>query len=773
MNFKTTLILFVLVVAGVFLWIYSGSEPESATDGPAPQEPLKTEYVFQPRVESHDILTLELHRIEKPALKFAREPHPDNLMELTRWRMIEPVECDAEIGLVNSLATLVEGLQYKRSFKPDRGEATLAQAGLDPPQAEIKLIERSGQEHTLQIGKSVPLSNDTYIRVAGRDEILVTSRYLENDLVRKTDEYRSKNPLNFAAGDVNRVLIEYEAQRFDFVRGVGAEWIINEPIKAHANGEAVKKLIEAASRLRIIEFADDQPESLEKYGLAAPVLSLTLSTEHTQEVRSDVAGPEAEPDQPTFKTVVETQTLLMGTFADLKSMKRYIKRGDSSWVALVSQAGLDKLVPKLSEFRDPKVTRLKADAVTALEITAHGQTAELTKQAGRWQGAGDWAEVESEAIRDLLRAVEDAAAIDFIDQPSDAATYGLDNPRAVLKITADNQVQPVILRIGSYTPSGHNAYAQIEGRETVLVINAARANELAVNPISLRSHAMTSLSPEGIRRVAIKHGERHYVIQRALEGGSWEMLEPADAPPDVNAIRALVNDLARLRAKRVTAKDADVEYGLDAPELVLEFESQREFEGPPSAEPEPAPTAVETVAHSLRVAPREDGIYAKLDDLPYIFEIDRTVYEVMSAEFIQAALFAIRSEDVVGVRIESPSGMLEFARVEEEWSYPPDPYVKLDAKKIDELVKGLAELRVAGYIAYQDAALGEHGLENAPLTVTLLTKDEATITLKIDQAHAADRACKAAWIEQRRIFLLNEDEVGKLLRELDEYIRPE
>ena len=774
MNFRTTLILFVLVVVGIFLWIYSGKSPAETADTAAPQAPLKTEYVFQPKLENKDILGLEIQHGDKPSLSFVRAVNPDNPSDLMPWCMTSPIECNAEPGMVSGLTTMAEGLQYKRSFKPGQGEITAAEAGLEPPQAKIKIVEKGGQEHVLEIGKPVPLSNDTYIRIAGRDDILITSRPLSNDLERKAEDYRVKNVLSFAVADVQHVRIEHENQPLDLTRGAGKDWLINEPIKAYANPDIVKKLLEAVSRMRFVEFADDHPASLEAFGLVQPAFSITINTEHTEEVKSNVVGPESQPSEPTFKTVVETHTLLIGGPADLKSAKCYAKLADKPWIGVLPQSGFERMIPKLAELRDPKITRIKADEAAAIELAAGGQTAVLTKRDGLWRGDGDLSDLEDAAVQKLLQAIEDAAAIDFIDQPQAGEDYGLDAPRAVLKITAENQIQPLVLKIGKNTPSGHNTYAQIDGRDSVLVISATLADELAVDPISLRSCTITSLPPEGVRHITITHSDRRYDLQRKAEGAGWDMLEPADVPPDAGAIRALATDLARLRAKQVAAKDADAAYGLDAPEITVEFEAQQDYEGPPATDTQPAPSSVETVAHTLRVARHGEGIYAKFDDLPYVFELDQTVYGVIAGEFIQPALFSIRSENVVNVKIESPSGTLEFARVEKEWSYPPDPYLKLAQPKVNELVKGLAELRVAGYVAYRDAALADYGLDKAPLTVTIRLKDESTITLKIDETRPADdSACKAAWLEQQRIFLLPYAEVEKLLRGLDEYLPSE
>ena len=52
-------------------------------------------------------------------------------------------------------------------------------------------------------------------------------------------------------------------------------------------------------------------------------------------------------------------------------------------------------------------------------------------------------------------------------------------------------------------------------------------------------------------------------------------------------------------------------------------------------------------------------------------------------------------------------------------------------------------------------------------------KDESPITLKVDQVRAGELPRKAAWVEQRRVFLLRQAEAEKLMRGLDHYVKPE
>lgn len=776
MNFKTTFVLLVLVIIGVGLWIVAGQrEPAAEQEDAGSTTPAETRYVLDPRPEGDKVVRVEFERHDRPTLVFERSEKEDQPDEMGDWLMIEPLASATESYRVDGLARLLSGLQYQRSIETGTGEITLADAGLEPPAATLKVTEKDGTESAVLIGKKVALSNNVYVRVADAEEILVVTRDLSREIEREVNEYRAKRLLTLAAADAHSVHIEHDGTTYDFTRGTEKQWVINQPVKAYALSDKVRAMVEALGRVRVEEYLDDAPESLGRYGLDTPVLTITVVTERTEEVTPETEEgeePATQPAEPLYKTVVGTYALQVGDFADLQSTMRCVKLPDRPWVASVPQSQLDKLFPKLSELRDPSVTRVKANDVTRLELTRDGTTVTLEKQAGSWKGTGELAELEQEAVTALLRAFEDVNAIDYIDQPQDPAQYGLDRPRAVLTVTTSGSVEPLTLRVGADTPSGHNTYVQVTGQTPVMVISAQRAAEFLVEPLALRSREITSFAPDQIKRVAIRHGDKTYKLERKPGGRTWKMLEPAGAPPNPSAIRELANDLSRLRARQVVAKDDNAAHGLDQPALTIEFDVEQPAMGPPptSQEAEPEP---ELVTHTLLVGRPAEAVYARYDDVPYVFELDQTVYNVFTAEFIKPGLFDIDSGDVTYLKIEAPGGTVEFEHDGEQWTYPPDRFLQLSQKKVGDFVTDLAGLRVSAYVAYRDGDPTAHGLADAPVTVTLRLKDESTITLKVDQVRAGELPRKAAWIEEQRIFLLRQAEAEKLMRGLDFYVKPE
>ena len=777
MNFKTTFVLFVLVVLGALLWLYSdrnkptGEEPESATvSQPEPR------YVLEQRPETDKVKRIEFSRQDKPKLVFERQSKAKSPGGQTEWAMLEPVNGPAESYMVSGLSSLLTGLQYRREFNPGDDAISLADAGLEPPVAIIKLVDEDDHEYAVEIGKSAALSNDTYVRVVGTKAIKVVARDMSRELDREVKDYRAKHLLKFTSGDARHLRIEHEGKTYDFTRGDDQQWVINEPIKAYALSDKVRKIVDALGRVRVKDFVENTPDSLDEFGLTTPFLTITVNTEKTEQIEPESkedAEPTTQPASPEYKTIVGTYTLAVGNVADLKSESRYVKPAHQQWVASVAETDLKDLVPNLSQLRDPRVTRVKADDITQMELVNGTDTAVLTKVAGRWQGTGDLVNIETEAVTALLQTFEDLNATDFVDDPGDPAQYGLTPPRATLSATTVGAVEPVVLEIGANTPSGRSAYARVSGQTSLLVISSKLADELAIKPIALRSREITTSTPGQIKRLDINRPEMHYVLERKPDGRTWTMLEPADTPPNSTAVRELVNDLARLRAKQVVGLDDGGSFGLDSPLVTIGFDVEHPVEGPPPPPDSQEPPQLERISHTLMVGRQDKRTYARFDQIPYVFELDETVFQVLTAEFIRPGLFDLKAEDVTHLKIEAPGGTVEFQLVDETWIYPPDKFLQLSQKKVGDFIKELAELRVAAYMAYRDGDLEHYGLTDAPVTVTLNVKDESAITLKLTQLRPGELPRKAAWVERQRVFMLRQAEAEKLMRGLDYYIKPE
>lgn len=799
MNFRTTVVLLFLAGVGAVLWWFTpAQDPVAGESRPGKSESPPARYVLDPQPSETDIARVVLERGEK-RLSFERSPKADDPNAWDEWRMVEPIAAPAEQYMVGDLANRIARLRSQSAVP--LSQLSLKDAGLDPPTARVTLVDRSGRQQVVEVGRKTAVGEDTYVRAAGAEVIHAVDVDLTHDVQREAKEYRAKTLARFSVADVVRLAIEHDGTACEFQKNEKGEWVINSPVRAYADADKLRALINRLIGLRVAEFIDDQPAALAAYGLEPPYLRLRVTSEQRKPRPADPAA--TQPAEPEFETHSQVFELLVGTHADMKQQNRFIKLGDQPWVASVLASQTDGLVPRLGELRDARVTRIREADVVKLELGAGGQTATLERSAGQWQGSGDLAELEREAVRDLVQALEDLRAIDYVDQPGPPSAYGLDLPRATLRATVSGLVEPVALRVGANTASGRNTYVQVEGHPSVLVVSESQARRLVVEPLALRSRKIFDEDAEAIVRIDVQRRGRQFslVREQSPEGsGAWALAAPAGAPVDVDNARELAGTLARLYARRVVARDQEDQYGLNQPEMVVRFVVRSQAAsleaGAPTTEPQtpaqgggerqertaetapadtqssqPAPQPVE-VQHELRVARRGEQTCARREGTLFVYELDETVYRVLAAELIDRQLLRAAADEVVGVRIESAGSVLEFSREGTDWKFVPDPTVKPAQTKVRDLVSDLTRMRVESYEDYTGGDLSVVGLSQAPLTVVLRLRDGAAVTLRIDP-QAGEGGHPAGWVEQSRTFRLNSADVEKLTRGLDHYLTVE
>jgi hypothetical protein len=769
MNFKTTIGLIVVLVVVGAIWLLTPAREarEGVTNEVAP--PSEEQLVFDPAPAFADITRVELARADAPDLAFERIPEDERTMPQDDWRIVAPVTGLAESFRVRSLVTSLTQLRARASFAPgDEGAPSPADAGLDPPRAVLTLHAGDGAQYTLEIGKKSVLSNDTYVRRTGDDAILVAQRDLAQQLQADVAEYRSKRLINVRVDDVTAIQVAGPERTVDLTIA-GDDWVLDEPVKAYAQRSAARGLVTQLNGVRAVEFADDAAADRSHLGFEAPYLMMRVTTETEREVPAAESPAATQPAEPETEIVTETHTLRVGNFADLKRTQRYAQADDDGGVVIVNDADVSNLIPNLDELRDPQVTRIQAADVAALTITAGDDTAELTKTDGQWRGTGDLAMLDVAAVTQLLDAIEDLTAISFIDDPGPPAEYGLAAPRTVLTIDADGLVAPLTLRIGSTTASGRNAYVQRAGSDTVIVTRAAQADRLAVTPLNLRAREIFDFDEALLGRISIVGGPIAYELERV--DGDWQFVMPAEAPLDRGAVRTLARDLSRLRASRVVARDAQG-YGLDQPVVMITFE--REAAPPPTTQDADVAPPPEPLRHTVTVGWFDEQAYARVDDGAYVYALDKTIYDVLTAEMIEPKLLDFPAGEIAALTIAATGGTLELSRNEDgDWIYTPDPFVKLDQTKVQELMRAVAGMRAERYFAYGDADLAVFGLDAPLATVTMTRKSGGEIVMAMTQTEPNTLPRLATLAAPRRVFRLRQATVEQLLRGLEEYLAAE
>lgn len=792
MNLKTTYALGVLAIIGGLVlliaqpWRPKQAQSESITD-------TQETPVLNDAPDIADVDRLEIARPGEPKLAFARAA------DGTSWRIVEPFDAPAVDHRVRTAITTLAGLQQKRRYAAaDKNRPSDDEAGVGERAVVATLHDaKTGKSHAFRIGTNPPLSSDTYVRLAGRDELLVVGGAVVESIAAPLEEFRNKRLLaHLGRDEVKRVRVE-GAGHYELAATDGAEWLIESPVRARADRAKADSLVNAVRNLSAEKFVDDAPSDLARFALDVPSLKITLVTETKEEgAQTPPPGEDAATQPAPAESVGAETTLLIGGRA---GDAYFAKLADQPWVFTVAARTRDDLAKPLDDLRDRRLFPFTKENATALEITAGGQSATLTLDGGAWK-LDDGSSADLTAVDDLLKSARDLTAVSFVETET-LTDPGLDPPRAVVAVTVTGEEAPLRLELGAATASGEMIYVRNPASGTTAIVRRAEAGNLRRPPAAYRSRDMLNFNKALANRLEIERDAARWVIEKGESEQDWRISAPTTDQADADAVGAILADLYNLRARAVAGVGNPADFGLDAPVATVTVRYQplpmpvmpgdgdapatqaadadkapasqpaadedaattrpADEEAVASSQPASGPTWVEQppVTHVLRIAERDGVVYATLDDGHLVYEIDRQILANLRAELLNRRVGGFETSQVVGVRFEGTGGVTELNRVGDAWQYADDPALPIATQNVTAAIQALADLKTERY--YEPADLAAIGLDAPDTKVVITLDDHRTIELAVSDDGPDDlRGKYGRSAATGRVFVIGPDQLA-------------
>ena len=425
---RRILILLVLVAAlGIYLYVWE--LPEAAREGKK----------------------AKLLAVDKDAVTGLVLTYPDRELELRKddkgWRLVRPVEAPADDTVVKGVLSTLTDAEVQKTL--DQLPANLADFGLDKPTVTVKLTLKDGsQPPPLVVGKNTTIGGKAYVRKDEEPKLYLSTSALGYGLNKQAKDVRDKTVLTFKDDDVNRVEIRAEnGDTVTLVRKDKEAWTV-EPGDHPGDTTEVRSYLSSLRSMRAVDFPDDHPQDLGKYGLAAPRLTVTVTT---------------GTDNATA-----SQALLVGAETTAGSQKEiYAKRADQPTVYALGDWTFRTLAKPPSQFRDKTVLGFDPTRVGKIAFERKdGGAVRLSRADGKWTlEGGEGKTPKDSAIATLLEDLRDLRGADIAAEPAkDLAAWGLDHPDIRITLT-DKEGQP----IGTVLAAKHDGkpYVTRAGSETV------------------------------------------------------------------------------------------------------------------------------------------------------------------------------------------------------------------------------------------------------------------------------------------------------------------
>ncbi|MGA1194195.1 MAG: DUF4340 domain-containing protein [Kiritimatiellia bacterium] len=320
-----------------------------------------------------------------------------------------------------------------------------------------------------------------------------------------------------------RRAFRFEPERIDSIRidspdglfmleRADASWRLTHPVSAHADIDAVGRIIDTVTSLRWSQVisAREQKElklSLADYGLDQPRASLELSG-----------------GSSNF-------TLLFGRDTpDGRGI--YMKRSDLPDIFVSARDLLAILPSSVIDLRDRRIMFVLPDRVRRVEWLTRNGTVQASRLGGeQWQIDRPFsARANGPAIRQWLDRFYTFQVHEFIAESVAAGSlYGFDEPTRLVTI-GDDRGDTYVLKIGNAVDAAATAYyASIQGREQVFSVLKDVADWLQPAPGQFRDYRVMTLPVAEIK--SIRMTESDYTLELNLSSqGVWEVVSPKRFP---------------------------------------------------------------------------------------------------------------------------------------------------------------------------------------------------------------------------------------------------
>ena len=315
------------------------------------------------------------------------------------WRITEPVEDRASPEAVDRLLMAARFMEV-RDRQPGRKAENIPEAALVPPRLRIEL--RGEESAGIDIGAGTALPQEVFARVDGKPGILRVADTIVELASATPEKFRDPRLTEFTADDIEKFTVRRADGEMTLRRERG-KWIIDKPVRAAADPQAVRAFLDPLLGLRIDSFA-----------AAAGNAAATLPVQEATISLTPRGGGDDLELRVTGSDAAEPVTL--GAF---------FKDRGGDIVVDGSARKLFSVSPE--ELRDRSLGYVDIDTIDRILVESDGKTVTLKREGDHWVGDTDGTKRTAGDIEKLVAAFNETKVSAFRTAES-AEAVGLASP---------------------------------------------------------------------------------------------------------------------------------------------------------------------------------------------------------------------------------------------------------------------------------------------------------------------------------------------------------
>ena len=301
-----------------------------------------------------------------------------------QWRITAPTPLAADQSAVSSLLGTFSSLDSERLV--DEKAGNLAPYGLNAPNLEVDLTEKTNKTHKLLLGDDTPAGNGIYAKLDGDPRVFTIPKFDQTSIDKSANDLRDKRLLTVAPDKISQVDLVAKKQDIAFSRNKD-EWQIVKPKPLRADGAEVDGLVRALTDAKMeLDASDDPKKTASAFASGTPVATAKVTAESgTQELQVRTNKDDFYAKSSAVDGIYKVQNTL-------------------------GQA-LDK---GLEDFRNKKLFDVGFDDPNKIEIRNGSKTYSLTRSGQDWW-SGSAKKMDPGTVQELVDKLRDLSASKFVD----------------------------------------------------------------------------------------------------------------------------------------------------------------------------------------------------------------------------------------------------------------------------------------------------------------------------------------------------------------------
>jgi hypothetical protein len=329
--------------------------------------------------------------------------------ENIEWRIESPVGDRADAEAVDRLLTAARFLEVRDGVAA-KDPSALPESGLSTPRVRLDL--RGKNDIRIDLGSGAALPAQIYARVAGQPRVLRVPDTIVELATAPVEKLRDPRLTNLVSDDIEKFTVR-RADGEMTVRRERGRWIIEKPVRAPADLQAVRAFLEPLLGLRITAFQASPAGTDAPGSLAGQTAAISM----TQRGGGENLDLEISRGSDT-------------TAANVTA--RFAPRGGA---LTVDAAGLSLFDVSPESLRDRSLGYVDADTVDRIVIETGGDKLVLQRAGDGWSAEEESRTFTAVQVNNLIDAFNKTRIVSFrASMPPDEA--GLEAPSGRLAFYA-------------------------------------------------------------------------------------------------------------------------------------------------------------------------------------------------------------------------------------------------------------------------------------------------------------------------------------------------